>query len=142
MDIGEILHNAVGAQRTEALKTSPQLLLGELILKLEAVKDKGLRMFFDFNNEHPTDLCSWRGSYEELAIEYEGNKEAPTVELFLQELKDTVGCVFQGYKGGEFKMGKNTPVWAANYGDSGETGVVDVIEEQNKVVLKTAKCSL
>lgn len=142
MDIKDVLHNAVSVQRTEALKTSSQLLLGELILKVEAVKDKGLKVFFDFSNAHPAGLRSWRGSYEELAIEYEVDGNPLTVEIFLQQLKDAVGSVFQGYKGGDFRMGKNTPVWAANYGDSGNAGVVDVAEEQNKVILKTAKYEL
>jgi hypothetical protein len=31
-----------------------------------------------------------------------------------------IGEVFEGYKGGDFQMGRNTPVWLASYGCSGE----------------------
>lgn len=31
-----------------------------------------------------------------------------------------MGEVFEGYKGGDFQMGRNTPVWLASYGCSGE----------------------
>ena len=43
-------------------------------------------------------------------------------------------------------MGKTTPVWVANYGESGgfrsnknydSTAIVDVVEKRNKVIIKT-----
>jgi len=38
MDLQTILNNAVAQERAEEMKTSSQLTLGELILKLDAVK--------------------------------------------------------------------------------------------------------
>ena len=143
MDLEDILHNAVSAQRTQKLKTSPQLLLGELILKLETVKDKSVNIHFDFEHAYPTELGSWRGSYEELAIEFEFEEGSyPIVADFLKQLRDAIGATYQGYKGGEFTMGKNTPVWVANYGNSGNTGVVGIINTEHSVIIETKYCEL
>ena len=140
MNLQEVLDNAVNAQRNEKLKTSPQLLLGELILKLEAVEKKDLRICFDFEYAFPTHLSSWRGSYCELAISFEFEGNAPTVEEFLKKLNSAIGQTFTGYKGGDFTMGKNTPVWVANYGNSGNTGVVGVIDTGYTVIIETKYC--
>jgi hypothetical protein len=119
MDIQTMLNNAVKAQRNEELKNSPQLLLGEMILKLEAVKDQSKPLFIDLMDKRPTDIGSWRGSYCELSIGTEGgDKENPTVRDWIKRLKQTIGKTFTGYKGGDFLMGKNTPVWLAEYGES------------------------
>ena len=141
MDFQTILSNAVAAKRAEELKNSPQLLLGEMILKLEAVKNKNLPLFIDLMDKRPKGIDSWRGIYAELAIQTEdfgsyqteevehtfgdGNvfhkhksigKENPTVAEWIDVLKEAVGKTFTGYKGGDFTMGKGTPVYLAEYG--------------------------
>lgn len=178
MDIQEIVNNAVKAQRNEELKNSPQLLLGELVLKLEAVKNKELPLFIDIMDKRPMGIDSWRGSYCELAIQTEQvgsyntdkvmheseygdsyemksiGKENPTVKEWIEVLKEAIGKTFVGYKGGDFLMGKNTPVWLAEYGNSSfklddkeiddenysnykDVYFVDVKEENDKVYLIT-----
>ena len=59
---------------------------------------------------------------------------------FKNMLKLAIGEVFEGYKGGDYTMSKNTPVWVANYGNSGNTGIVDVIHDEYQVVLVTQYC--
>src|SRR5579884_2690083 len=118
MDIQEILDNAVQVQRAEQMKTSEQLMLGELILKLEAVQNKNKPVAFDDPVYHPVDIGSWRGSYCELALEYSQDGEVLSTAILLQMLKNAIGKTFGGYKGGEYMMGKTTPVWVANYGES------------------------
>lgn len=157
MDLQTMLNNAVQAKRNEDMKTSEQLTLGELILKLEATtayqkfeeakekyKDDGPDVMFDFEYIYPTGVSSWRGSYCELAIEFDYKdwsdhkyEKKLNVREFVELLKSTIGKEFTGYKGGEFVMGKNTPVWVANYGNSGNTAVVDVIDEEYSVILVT-----
>lgn len=154
MDLQTMLNNAVEAQRAKEMLTSPQLTLGELILKLEALP-QDLPVTFDDEKYKPTGLNSWRGSYRELAIEYEDGggiayeqpkpdckmdaqfdihrhdcpcggtnefkttlTEKPTVGEFVAVLKNVLGRYFIGYKGGDFTMGKTTPLWVANYGSS------------------------
>lgn len=171
------------ADRAREMQTSEQLTLGELTLKLEAVSDKSLPIEFDYQATKPTGLASWRGSYRELAIQYEDGgatcyelpgpdclmddppfardhsyrcpcggrpehstslPETPTTQDLLDVLKLAHGKFFTGYKGGDFTMGKTTPVWVANYGNSsgfgdGSMAVVEVREEKEngRVVLVT-----
>jgi hypothetical protein len=118
MNIEDIIGNVVARERAEEIKTSQQLILGELILKLEAIEDKHKPIIFDGGKYHPSCINSWRGSYEELAIEYEELGRPLSTKHLLILLRNAIGSIFYGYKGGEFKMGKTTPVWVANYGHS------------------------
>lgn len=142
MDLQTIINNQMAASRAEELKNSSQLMLGEMILKLEAVKNKELPLFIDIMDKRPMGIDSWRGIYAELAIQTEsfgnyntdivtyessyGNsyeqkkigKENPTVAEWIEVLKEAVGKTFVGYKGGDYTMGKNTPVYLAEYGSS------------------------
>ena len=144
MNLQTILNNAIAAERAEEMKTSPQLTLGELILKLEAVGNKELPVVFDVGKYHPTDIDSWRGRYNELALNYVTKGEPLSVRDITAFLRGTVGSIHTGYKGGDYLMGKTTPVWVANYGD-GEgprgneeyTAMVDVREEAKAVILVT-----
>ena len=147
MDLQTFIENSVKAARQNRLNESDQLTLGEMILKLEPIvekqseRDEEAKIQFDFEYFFPTDINSWRGSYDELALNiknYEYGKKGPmTVSDFLKLLKDTVGKTFQGYKGGYFKMSKNTPVWVANYGNSGNTAVIDIVDDGWQVLIMT-----
>jgi hypothetical protein len=103
-------------------KVIGQLNLGELIAALQRL-DQCDEVRIDFAADHPGDLDSYRGYYEDLAIGY--SHEECTVGGLLQRLKNAVGEVFEGYKGGEYQMNKNTAVWVADYGSTGRaiTGV-------------------
>lgn len=165
MNIQQMLDNAVQADRQKELTVSDQLLLGELILKLEAVKDKSKPLFID-TGDRPMGVDSYRGIYRELAIQterkgrYYGDiketteygdiheriyigKENPTVSEWIEVLKEAIGKTFEGYKGGDFTMSKNTPVWLAEWGDSGFGKeyeliyFVDVQELDDKVEIVT-----
>ena len=179
MDLQTILDNAMIAGRNEELKNSPQLLLGELILKLESVSSKDLPLFIDLMDKRPMGIDSWRGIYRELALQTESfgsynsdeveevfsdmtfykpksiGKENPTVAEWVDVLKEAMGKTFTGYKGGDFTMSKNTPLYLAEYGNSSfqtnekdidekdysnykTTYFVDVREEKDKVYLVTA----
>lgn len=96
--------------------------LGELIALLEAVEDKTLPIVFDNGKRWPLYLDSWRGAYDELAIAYSKTEPRISCRQFLGHLKDAVGKTFQGYKGGDFTMDKNTPLWIANCGESSAWG--------------------
>lgn len=179
MNLQEMVDNAMKTRRADEMKNSTQLTLGELILKLESVKNKDLPIFFDKTKYRPTGIGSWRGSYCELAISYTpegvyggyngttveheigGDKfyntvstalpEKPTAQNFLDKLKDCLGKTFVGYKGGDFLMGKTTPVWVADESmcsgflkEEGEEynsdqSIVDVTETSKKVILNTQK---
>lgn len=150
MDIQKFVEDSIKAQRVDRLSKSDQLTLGEMILKLEPIvekykdlpDDKQPTVNYDFEYLFPTSIDSWRGSYAELALDFTGydnsNKRPMKVPDFLKMLKDTVGKEFTGYKGGEFVMSKHTPVWVANYGNSGNTAVIDIVDGDYFILIVTA----
>lgn len=134
MDIGTVVRNMVKAQRWATFNESRQLSLGELILKLEAMpQDAPVALQSGKTPGHPN---SWRGSYDEIAIE--PDHETPrSVGEFRHDLVGAIGHTFQGYKGGDFTMGRQTPVWVAEWGTSGNDAVVDVIVQGEGVLIVT-----
>lgn len=92
-------------------RAETQMTLGELIEALEAMP----------TDAEVVNLCdphSYRGYYDDLAFE-RGEGTRPAAEL-LRECRIANGSTFTGYKGGEFRMGEQTPVWVAAYGCCGE----------------------
>lgn len=92
-------------------------------------------------------FTSYRGRYDEIALAYddgvlrwwdsdlrqhrERGVRRPTVADVYNEAMAAVGKVFQGWKGGDFRMGRGTPLWLAPAGSA--TGFIPV-----EVVLGTA----
>jgi len=142
MDLQTYIQNAVKASRANTLANSDQLTLGELILKLDPIvknqKDgEEATVRYDFEYLFPTSIDSWRGSYNELALNFETQGEEMKVSEFLNMLKECIGKTFTGYKGGDFTMHKGTPIWVANYSHSGNTAVIDVVDNGYVVLLIT-----
>ena len=87
-----------------------QMTLGTLIDRLKAMPPEAL--IDGMRAPH-----SYRGYYSDLAFTATGQKM--TVQDALVLCKDAMGEVFEGYKGGDFQMGRKTPVWIAEYGHCG-----------------------
>lgn len=144
MDPATYIQNAVKAQRAEAFAKSDQLTLGEIISKCEAIQARGYarhdgsppRVEFDFCHAAPTGFDSWRGIYAELAIGFTFDQDCLLPD-FLKMARTAVGATFHGYKGGDYTMSRHTPVWVANYGISGDTAVLDVVDNGYRVLLIT-----
>ena len=142
MDLQTYIQNAVKASRANTLANSDQLTLGELILKLEPIvknqkEGDEATVRYDFEYLFPTSIDSWRGSYDELALNFETQGVEMKVSEFLKMLKECIGKTFTGYKGGDFTMHKGTPIWVANYSHSGNTAVIDVVDNGYVVLLIT-----
>jgi len=60
---------------------------------------------------------SYRGYYYEIAF---APKENTTIGEMLKNAESALGATFQGYKGGDFKMGPYTPCHLAEYGVCGD----------------------
>lgn len=141
-------------QRNRSFATSAQLTLGQIIDKLEKCglthgeKDEPKQVDYDFASAIPTTLDSWRGAYEELALGfklsgYDNDDEhfaETTAETLLSELKNAVGKQYGGWKGGTYTMTRETPVWVTNAGNSGNTGIIDVVDDGWRIILMTAYC--
>ncbi len=111
------------------------LRLGQIISALETAEaDHSVE--FDFGGFAPGKINSYRGYYCDLALSF--TDERTTVARLLTALKAADGQIFEGYKGGEYIMDLETPVWVANYGDSHGVAVVRVDCQSWRVVLHTA----
>ena len=93
-------------------RAGSQMTLGELISALDA-------MPADAQVASLTDAHSYRGYYSDLAFKYCPSGIRPASDL-LAECRAAMGKTFEGYKGGDFVMGKATPLWVASYGCCGE----------------------
>lgn len=142
MNLQTILDNASQASRIKTLETSPQITLGELLLKLEAIPESpdkvDRKVVFEFEGIFPTNFDSWRGIYREIALGFSTEySEGITHSEFIEEVKQSIGKEFTGYKGGEFLMSKHTPVWVANYGTSYHNAIVDITFDEYEVKIIT-----
>ncbi len=152
MNLQDYLQNQLQTERASRFGQSDQLSLGELIAKLEPIVklqparikewDREAVVVYDFEYLFPTEFRSWRGSYAELALGFADYRRQPPaapmpVTEFLAMCQKTVGATFHGYKGGDYLMGKNTPVWVANWGNSGNTALVEVVDDDSQVILMT-----
>jgi hypothetical protein len=81
----------------------------------------------------PGDEMSYRGYYSDLAFETQQIPKA--VSGFLQQCQHALGSTYEGYKGGDFLMRENTPLWRAAYGCCGDAIVRAVVEENGDLVL-------
>jgi hypothetical protein len=98
-------------------RAQTQMTLGKLIDCLEAMP----------STETVPNICkphSYRGYYSDLAFEQKDGLR-PAGEL-LDECRAAMGEVFIGYKGGEFVMGRNTPLWISTYGNSSGLRLMDL----------------
>lgn len=103
--------NIIDTILTEARNTRKayHVTLGELIEKLRQADPEAL---IALESPH-----SYRGYYADLALE---PAEVPIkVWELLNQLADVIDTELTGYKGGKFLMEHDTPVWVANYGNTG-----------------------
>lgn len=143
------LHDAVKKMRKASFDSSPQITLGELIRLLKDINaEDGCYVEYAFPRKVPTTCDSYRGSYDELALghdEFDWEKR-PLLSSLLQHLENCVGQTFYGYKGGEFVMDEETPVWVDNYGECSNCGVVGVTpiygadDTAYRVIINTDYC--
>lgn len=152
MGMQDYLDKYVKAKRQESFRDSIQITLGDLIKEIKECgtmnDDEDKTVDFDFGTALPTTLDSWRGSYAELALGYKlsgyDNDDDHFTEItakdLLENLKSAIDKTFGGWKGGEYRMEESTPVWVANPGSSGNTGIIGVIDKGYKIVILTTYC--
>lgn len=99
-------------------------------------------VFFDFCGACPVDVGSSRGSYDEPSLIPEKAHGAKcTVEDLRKMLERLLDEEFEGYKGGNYRYERSSPLWVDEYGEWTSTGIIGVVEEhpwyENSVVLIT-----
>lgn len=129
MDLQEFVDMMGDAQ--QQTRSKYHLTLGQLIALLDEADDD-LPVEFS-EGGFPTDPHSYRGYYCDLALE---STDEEVVVADLQEtLEDVHGSELTGYKGGQFEMGTNTPLWQSEWGNSNGPPIEDAEVEDDRVVL-------
>jgi hypothetical protein len=109
-------------------RASTQMTIGKLITKLETFpKDKEIEKL---SNPH-----SYRGYYSDLGLQISGitTTVGETIDfLYNRCLNET----YHGYKGGEYVMDKDTPLFEAFWGHTGNK-IIDVIDDDGILTFKT-----
>lgn len=116
----------------EKQRSKEMFTLGNLIDELEKYPSEWYIEIKPFNLI-PCFFCSYRGYYSDLNLTFMSRSEAEfkstTVGELLTKAKEADGKIFYGYKGGEFLMNRNTPIWIGD--DDYSSGVA---------ILKLEKC--
>lgn len=113
MDIQAMFNAIAESARLERAKY--HLTLGELIESLDALAPKTIIAFPD--GRYPGTEHSYRGYYSDLALE---PTDTPiTAEELHKQLSAALNKTYKGYKGGEFAMYGDTPLWCAFEGNKG-----------------------
>jgi hypothetical protein len=137
----ENIHEAVKQMRTDTFEKSSQISIGDTISILKNIqkgdREKEPYVRFDFGYFEPIDIHSYRGFYDELALSYGNKSNEVLLSGFIKMLEDAVGKTFTGWKGGDYTMTKDTPLWVANSGEANETAVVGVIDDGFRVIIET-----
>ena len=108
-----------------ATRSQYHLTLGEAISQLSSCAPD-IHIAFDFNGRGPRKAMSYRGYYEDLAFDWMDDDDpedpAPGVGMcgpWLSACRAALGKTFQGYKGGDYVMTAETPLWVAQRGETG-----------------------
>lgn len=110
--------------------------LDELITNLNACPDQdALIRFTGVAGGNPGEFHSWRGIYAHLAIDLQ--PETITVGELLERASAAKGETFQGYKGGDYTMDGDTPVWCSEYGYASHFAIVGINAATDPVSLLT-----
>jgi hypothetical protein len=118
-----------------------QLTLGALIDYLETVPSKSRLTWKD--GKGIARPHSYRGYYSDLALSYPYGENSGLVRVgtVLTMLKEKcLGQTFEGYKGGDYRMDRGTPLWCSPYGVCSNLAIVSVErDEKGHYYLRTQK---
>lgn len=133
-DFVKLISAAVDAEVRQAADERGQVGIGELVALLN-VADPLKSVVAVVNDREfgvSADVYSYRGYYNQLSIE---PGESATVATLALRLSDAIGETFTGYKGGDYTMSRNTPVWISGYGTASGWAVTGVDTSGEKAVL-------
>lgn len=104
--------------------------LGELIDRLREIHGDGARRRIVSIADapfllSPAEFLSYRGNYTQLALSVTAG-DTTAVEALLRQAEGMVGGLVTGYKGGEYAVNRETPIWLASYGECSNTELTGV----------------
>lgn len=104
------------SRQKQELRKKEMFTLGDLINELEKFP-KEWKVYIKPFHLIPQNFTSYRGYYSDLCLTYttrDESKERTTVGSLLAMAKEVDGKELLGYKGGEFLMNKETPIWVSD----------------------------
>ena len=130
MDMQKLINMLGDASRQT--RSQYQLTLGGMIAALD-------KMPADMPIEYedggfPSEPHSYRGYYSDLSFETESG--ASTVAEISSMLKSALGETFEGYKGGDYTMGNDAPLWSSSYGTGSGKALMAVDVVDNRAVIR------
>lgn len=130
----------VTVEKNQSFHDAGGVTLGKLLDLLMMVPG-GLPIKLQWGDEHLVnvgDIDSYRGYYSDLAIEPGYPEEREVADVY-DMLNAAIGSTFEGYKGGDFVMHADTPVWVSLYGNTSGIGVTGVVATNRLAVITTAR---
>lgn len=103
------------------------------ILKRMELDDQ---VVFDFCCTSPHSIHSYRGWYDHLALGWSYDK-IMRIGDFSEMLSGAVGKTFGGWKGGDYRMDDETPIWVDNAGDASGTAIVGAEIWGGRLIIRT-----
>jgi hypothetical protein len=131
LDIQKFVDGIGDAMRDE--RSRYHLTLGNLIAALEGFPHDAVVKLSDNPDEYPRGADSYRGYYSDLA--FKPSPDFTTVGELLAECRGALDATFEGYKGGDYVMGTNTPLWISDYGTSSRRAIVGIQMIEGRAVL-------
>ncbi len=131
MDIQKLIDTMNDTAMRE--RANYHLTLGGLIEALEKCPPEKL-VFLDEGGSI-TNPNSYRGYYSDLA--FEPTTLNSSAEVLLEEAREALATVFTGYKGGDYRMTADTPLWVAHYGSASGIAMIDTELKQGGLVIRT-----
>jgi hypothetical protein len=133
-----------GDQLAQLIEVPVPLNLGEIKTQLEQAiakhedKEKAY-VRFAFGNAYPTTFDSYRGSYSELCIQFEGGSGGKYASEFLKEIENAFTEEFEGWKGCRHQMSSITDVYVACRGCTSKTRIIGILSDVYGINLLTAE---
>ena len=113
----------------------------DIIEKLKEFESTNKLVVIEMNNKIYTsdfDADSWRGSYDLPSISYSEDDSGVSIDTAIENLNEVNGMEVIGYKGGQYKLYADDPIFVANYGESNNcTAIVDIVEIKDYIVCLT-----
>ena len=128
MSLQHLIDGIIKQQQKD--RASTQMTLGQFIDRLSQLPSDSEVVAFE--SPH-----SFRGYYCDLAFEPIGGKM--TVSKALEFARSAMGEIFEGYKGGEYQMGRNTPIWLAFEGSSNNAQQILAVNDDGTFSTKLAE---
>ncbi len=130
----QALVDSLGEQ-ARTTRSDYHLTLGDLIAAIALHRGALTAIVFDRGGA-PSAPHSYRGYYADLAFEASGDwRLDPAVD----EIDGCLGRTFEGYKGGDFTMGEDAPLWLSGYGEASRIAIAGCDFSDGTLTLRTLR---